>query len=279
MNPRLLLLALLAILAFAGNSLFARAALAGGMIDAASYSVIRLGAGALVLLPLLRSLPKGSDWPGALALFAYAILFGFAYLGLSTATGALILFASVQASILIIGAARGDRPGTLALIGVAMALAGIGWLFAPGAGAPEPVAALLMAGAGCAWGVYTLIGRGAASATRQTATSFLLATLLSLPLLLIASPSISTQGAVLAALSGAITSGLGYVAWYMVAPRLGIATVAAVQLMTPVAAGLLAWPLLGEAPSGRLALGALLILGGIVLTLPISYKPSSDKPG
>lgn len=163
-------LVLLAILAFAGNSLFARAALVDGGIGAGAFSAIRLAAGALVLLPLLGGLPKRSDLGGGLALAAYAIAFAFAYRTLSTATGALLLFASVQATILIVAALRGERPGRLALFGVAVATGGLAWLFAPGASAPDMVGALLMAGSGIAWGAYTLIGRGAASASRQVAT-------------------------------------------------------------------------------------------------------------
>lgn len=268
------ILVALAILAFAGNSLFARAALIDGAMGAGSFSAIRLAAGALVLLPFLGGIPKSSDAPGGIALAAYAIFFAFAYRSLPTATGALILFASVQATILLVAAARGERPGALALLGVLVASAGLAWLFAPGAGAPDAMGAVLMLAAGIAWGFYTLIGRAAQSATRQVATSFVIGAIIAAPFFLIEDGPLEPRGVLLAILSGAITSGLGYVAWYMAAPRLGIATVAAVQLSTPVAAAILAWPLIGEAIDQRLLVGGALVLGGIVLTLPIVQRPA-----
>ncbi|AKM10252.1 DMT family transporter [Croceicoccus naphthovorans] len=265
----LLLLAVLAIAAFAGNSLLARAAIGSGAIPAGGYTMLRLFSGAVVLLPFLGGSPKASDWRGAFSLFLYAAAFSFAYVALPAGTGALILFACVQATIMGVGIAGGERPAPLGYLGLALALAGVAYLLLPGASASaDPFAALLMAIAGAAWGVYTLLGRGAGNPARRTAANFLLAAPLALPLVLLDSAAGWTwQGSALAVGAGAITSGLGYVAWYAVAPRLGLATVATVQLATPVAAALVAAVTLAEPLTLRIGIAGLLIVGGIVLTL------------
>ncbi|MEM6476654.1 MAG: DMT family transporter [Pseudomonadota bacterium] len=271
----ILLLAALAISAFAGNSLLARAALADGTIEAGAFSAIRLAAGALVLLPVLGARPSKSDLPGALALAVYVAGFSLAYLSLEAGMGAVILFGFVQATILGVGVMRGDVLGVRAWIGVALALAGMVWLFAPwdsaGNFADIALPGALMAAAGIAWGAYTLIGRGSAErpggAAGSTARSFLIASLLVAPMLALDSGWPSTRGVILAVVSGAVTSGLGYVVWYKVAPRLGLATVASVQLATPVAAALGGALFLAEPITLRLAIGGVMILGGIALTV------------
>ncbi len=275
-----LALASLAIMAFAGNSLLARAALADGAISASAFSAIRLSAGALVLLPMVGRRPVGGDWPGAIALAVYVAGFSFAYLSLGAGTGALILFAAVQATILLVGTARGETLSLPGWIGLGLAMAGLVILLAPGGAGVDPLAAALMALAGAAWGAYTLIGRGGGDATARTARSFLLAVPLILPLLWwdwameAAPPILSAKGALLAAASGAVTSGLGYVVWYKVIPRLGLATVASVQLATPVVAALGGVLLLAEPIGWRLLAGGALILLGIVLTLAKPRAPT-----
>jgi len=275
-----LALAGLAIMAFAGNSLLARAGLADGAISASAFSAIRLSAGALVLLPMIGRRPVGGDWPGAIALAVYVAGFSFAYLSLGAGTGALILFAAVQATILLVGTARGEPLSLPAWIGLGLAMAGLVILLAPGGAAVDPLAAALMALAGAAWGAYTLIGRGGGDATARTARSFLLAAPLTLPLLWwdwameTAPLNLSAKGALLAAASGAVTSGLGYVVWYKVIPRLGLATVASVQLATPVVAALGGVLLLAEPIGWRLLAGGALILLGIVLTLAKPRAPT-----
>lgn len=269
-----LALASVAIMAFAGNSLLARAALADGAISAGAFSAIRLTAGALVLLPMVGRRPVAGDWPGAIALAVYVAGFSFAYLSLGAGTGALILFAAVQATILLVGTVRGEALSLAGLTGLGLAMAGLVILLAPGGEGVDPLAAGLMAVAGAAWGSYTLIGRGGGDATGRTARSFLLAAPLMLPLLwwdsaMGAAPVLPTRaGVLLAAVSGALTSGLGYVVWYKVIPRLGLATVASVQLATPVVAALGGAALLSEPLGWRLLGGGALILVGIVLTLP-----------
>ncbi|WP_379922760.1 DMT family transporter [Erythrobacter sp. R86502] len=268
-----LALASLAIAAFAGNSLLARAALGEGAIGAGAFSAIRLAAGAIILLPVIGRWPRRGDWSGALALAIYVAGFSFAYRTLDAGTGALILFAAVQATILLVGHARGEALTRTGWAGIAAAMAGLVVLLAPGGTAFDPLAAGLMGAAGAAWGAYTLLGRSRDDPAGRTARSFLLAAPLMLPLVwwdasaaghLLAA---SRNGALLAAISGAITSGLGYVVWYTVIPRLRLATVASVQLATPVVAALGGAVWLAEPVGWRMIAGGGLVLGGIMLTL------------
>lgn len=268
-------LACLAILAFAGNSVIARAALADGAIEAGAYSAIRLFSGALVLLPLLGTRPGKGDLPGAIALAVYVVGFSLAYLELGAGLGAIILFGFVQVSIIAIGLFRGERLSVSGWIGVAMALIGMIWVVNPGTSANGTLAASLlpvglMATAGVAWGAYTLIGRTSAErpggAVGSTARAFLIASLLVAPMPLLDSGIPSFNGVLLAVASGVVTSAMGYIIWYKVAPRLGLATVASVQLATPVVAAIGGVLLLSEILTWSLALGGLLILGGIALS-------------
>lgn len=260
-------LAGLAVLAFAGNSLLARAALADGATEAGVFSAIRLTAGALVLLPFLRGRPTTSDIPGAAALLVYVAGFSFAYLTLPAATGALILFGCVQASVMTIGIVQGDRPSFASWAGLAIALSGLGWLFLPGSEGAAIGPAAMMAVAGLAWGLYTIIGRRGTDPTRNTAASFLLAAPLALPLILLDQSLPSLSGVMLAVVSGALTSGLGYVIWYRVTPHLSLATTATVQLATPIIAALGGAALLAEPLTVDIAVAGGLIVGGIVLTI------------
>lgn len=277
-GPVVIALAALAIAAFAGNSLIARAALADGEIEAGAYSAIRLASGALILLPVLGARPSTQDLPAAFALAIYVAGFSLAYLSLGAGIGAVILFGFVQATILGAGLVRGERMGATGWLGATLAIAGMVWLFAPWQSSASDSIVLpgaLMAAAGIAWGAYTLIGRGSASnvggATGSTARAFLIASVLVAPMLAIDGQWPSASGVMLAVASGTITSGLGYIVWYKVAPQLGIGTVASVQLATPVAAALGAAVLLAEPLTWRLAIGGAVILIGIVLTL---IKPS-----
>lgn len=270
-TPRVatVILAALAILAFAGNSLLARAALADGQIGPGSFTAIRLAAGAAVLLPwLLRGARERPNWRGALALFLYCGAFSFAYVELNAATGAMVLFAAVQITILTASFLSDDRIRAIDIAGVVLAMAGVGILLGARA-APGPILAMLsMIVAGIAWGLYSVMGRSTADPARRTAGNFLLAALFSAPLpLLDAGHAITAGGTMLAIASGAITSGLGYVVWYKVVPRLPHATVGATQLATPVVAAIAAAVLLSEPLTWRLALAALLIIGGIAATL------------
>lgn len=268
-----LLLTCLALLAFAGNSLLSRAAFTLTTIDAASFTLFRLMAGAITLWLLLRlsngvSSLRGS-WAGSICLFSYAILFSFAYLHLNTATGALLLFASVQLTMLLQSFRRRESIRLWQWLGVLLTLAGLLFLLLPGATAPSLSGTFLMLAAGIAWGSYSLLGQQAGPALAVTAGNFVRSIPLALFTLLFFVKSISWDltGLLLAVISGAITSGLGYAVWYKVLPALSALQAASVQLAVPVLAALLAVILLNEAVSTRLLLAGILVLTGLSLVL------------
>lgn len=281
MPPRILLLTCLAMLAFAGNSLLCRLALRETDIDAASFTAIRVLAGALTLWLLLKlrqaRQPVAGNWPGALALFAYAAAFSFAYLQLDTGIGALLLFGAVQLSMLLWGLLRGERLGLVASLGTALATAGLLALLLPGASAPPLLAALLMLLAGIAWGAYSLLGRGQGDPLAVTAGNFLRAAPLAVLLALMLLPKLDWDGPGLfyAALSGALTSGVGYAIWYSALPGLRASQAATVQLSVPILAALGGSLLLNEALSLRLTLSAVAVLGGIALVLGARQRAGS----
>lgn len=272
----LVALTLLALLAFAGNSLLCRLALSRTAIDPASFTALRLVAGAVVLQLVLMARRGGAghagNWRSALALFAYAAAFSYAYQYLGAATGALLLFAAVQATMTGYGLYRGEKLGRAQWAGLALALGGLVALLLPGLSAPPPGGAVLMLGAGIAWGVYSLRGRGADDPVAVTAGNFARA---ALPALLLTGGLLATglaprqwppaDGLAWALASGGLTSGLGYVIWYAALPGLRATSAATVQLIVPALAAAGGVVLLGEAMSPRLALTALAILGGIAL--------------
>lgn len=272
---RALVLTTLAMLAFAGNSLLCRAALReSGGIDPAAFTAVRLAAGALVLL-LVVSLRRGGgargggNWPSAAMLFAYAACFSFAYLSLDAGTGALILFGFVQATMILHALAHGERPGPAEWAGWGLAAGGLVLLLAPGAAAPGRNGALLMAAAGVAWGGYSLLGKRAGRPLAATAGNFGRA-LAFLPLLAVAGiglPDLSRTGWLFAIISGALTSGVGYVLWYAAVAALSSMQAALVQLSVPAIAAAGGVLLLGETPTFRLVASGALILGGICLAL------------
>jgi len=261
-----------AMLAFAANSLLCRLALQQGRIDPASFGAIRLAAGALTLVCVMRgrgARHQETGWASAVLLFAYAALFSFAYVSLPAGTGALILFGAVQLTMLGAGLLSGERFAAGGWIGMALALAGLAILLLPGAAAPSLYGAALMAGAGVAWGGYSLRGRGAPDPLAATAASFVRAAPLAVLLVLPFSARVhaDARGVGLAVASGALTSGLGYVVWYAALRHLTALRAAVVQLSVPLLAAGGGVLLLGEAFTGRLALAALAILGGIALVL------------
>jgi drug/metabolite transporter (DMT)-like permease len=265
----------LALLAFASNSLLARAALRGHLMDAGTFTLVRLASGALVLGLLAarthspRAVLRSGSLAAAAALFAYAIAFSLAYLRLDAGTGALILFGAVQVTMIGWGMATGHRPSTLQWLGLVVALAGLVVLVAPGLRAPDPVGAALMALAGVAWGVYSLRGRGAQDPVAANAANFVR----SVPFAIVAALALSASwqasgsGLALAATSGAITSGLGYAAWYAALPGLTPLRAAVLQLAVPVLAALGGVVLLGESLTLRLAGAGAVVLGGIALAV------------
>jgi drug/metabolite transporter (DMT)-like permease len=258
------LAAALALVGFAANSLLCRAAIGGGAIDPQAFTLWRLVSGAAVLVLLARGRQGRRDWRSAFALAFYAAAFAFAYVRLSAGTGALLLFGSVQMTMMAVALARGERPTALAWAGYALALGGLLWLVAPGVHAPPAFAAVLMVLAGAAWGVYTLRGRGATDPLADTATNFALA--VPFGIAAVALPGarhFSWPGFALAVVSGALASGVGYALWYRALPSLSRARAATLQLAAPALAAVGGVLFLGEALSTRLVAAALLVLGGI----------------
>ncbi|BAK76382.1 EamA-like transporter family protein [Pseudogulbenkiania sp. NH8B] len=272
-RQRVVLLTLLAMTAFAGNSLLCRQALKHTSIDPATFTTLRIASGALVLWLIVRlRTATGSGngrWRSALALFFYAAAFSFAYVSLSAATGALLLFGAVQATMIGIGLARGERLSARQLAGLLLALAGLAGLLLPGLSAPPLVGAVLMLLAGVAWGAYSLLGKGAGDPTRVTAGNFLRAVPLaiSLSLLLMPAASWDSAGAIYALLSGALASGVGYAVWYTALRGLTATGAATVQLTVPVIAAAGGVVLLGEPVTLRLVLASIAILGGVWLVI------------
>lgn len=270
---RLVPLLALAMLAFAANSLLCRIALRDGHIDFASFTAVRLGCGAAALWLVVHlrgaAVRAGGHWLSALALFVYAAGFSWAYLQLSAASGALLLFGAVQASMILWALWRGERLSTGQWGGLLLAVAGLVLLLLPGASAPAVLPALVMLLAGVAWGVYSLRGRGSGDATAGSAGNFLRSLPLALLLELAAWPAAHADGLglLLALLSGALASGLGYALWYAVLPALRASQAASVQLSVPLLTALLGVLLLGEVFSIRLLLAAALLLGGVAWVL------------
>ena len=272
----------LAVLAFAGNSLLTRQALAGGAIGPGPFVGLRLVSGALLLALLLARrpaeiLPRRADLPGIGALLLYALAFTWAYLGLGASTGALILFSSVQLTLVLLAHLRGTRLSGREAAGMVLALAGLALLLAPGLTAPPLGGALLMALAGMGWGLYTLLGRGTADPLALTARNFVGAAPVGLLLLLLGlarSGPLQLEGVLLAIASGALASGIGYALWYAVLPRLSVAMAGSAQLLVPLvtAAGGVLW--LGEPLTLRFAFVCLLILCGVWLTRRPSPRPA-----
>jgi drug/metabolite transporter (DMT)-like permease len=263
-----------ALIAFAANSVLCRLALGKDAIDAASFTTIRLVCGALVLLIVNAAGKTGAaadrgNWTSALMLFLYAVTFSFAYISLNTATGALILFAAVQATMLIFAICKGERLGLTGSLGLFAALAGLTYLVFPGLTAPSPAGAVLMAVAGVSWGIYSLRGRGSLSPVAVTTDNFLRSTpfVLLISLIFFQNLHVTFAGAFLAALSGGLTSAIGYVIWYAALRDHSATSAALVQLLVPVLAALGGVVLLSEALTLRLLLSSAMIIGGVALAL------------
>lgn len=284
---RIFALSALALLAFAGNSLLCRAALAHARIDPASFTTVRLVSGAVTLgfwVWFRHGAVRGS-WLSALALFVYAAGFSMAYVELSTAVGALLLFGAVQATMMAEGVWRGERIGRYQMVGIALACAGLVVLLMPGLSAPSWRGAWLMLLAGAAWGVYSLRGKSAQDPLQMTAGNFVRAVpfAMALSITQLDHMNLSRMGIVYAVVSGAMASGLGYALWYAVLPSLKSTTAATVQLAVPAVAAFGGVVLLGEQLSGRLLWACAAILGGIALVvftgLRAPQTPSSQADG
>lgn len=272
---RVFLLTALAMAAFAANSLLCRFALRDTRIDAASFTLLRIFSGALVLWLLVavrsrrRPLRRNGSWPSGLALFAYAAAFSFAYTSLSAATGALLLFGAVQATMILWGVTRGERLRRAQLGGLALAIVGLIVLVFPGLAAPPIVGSALMLAAGIAWGAYSLRGKAAGDPLTATAGNFLRALPFSVALSLALLPwsRVDVPGIGYAVASGAIASGVGYAIWYTALPHLKAASAATVQLSVPLLTAIGGILLLGEPLTLRFILSSIAILGGIALVV------------
>jgi drug/metabolite transporter (DMT)-like permease len=277
MYSRMAGLTLLAMLAFAGNSLLCRVALKNTGIDAASFTLLRIAAGAVVLwlITRLRGAVAGiGNWWSALALTVYAAAFSFAYIALPAATGALLLFGAVQITMIGRGLWLGERLRNRQTAGFVLAVGGLVGLLLPGLAAPPFAAAALMLIAGIAWGIYSLRGKGAGDATKVTAGNFLRAVPIAvlLSVLNVKSVMLDVAGIGFAIMSGVLTSGLGYAIWYSVLPELKATTAATVQLSVPVIAALGGYILLAEPLTLRSILASLAILGGIALVIVKNHR-------
>jgi drug/metabolite transporter (DMT)-like permease len=263
-----------ALLSFAFNSILCRIALLGEEADAAGFTSVRLASGAIALIVIsyFFSKDKGKikrgSWPSAFFLFAYAACFSFAYLGLTAGTGALILFGSVQMTMIAVTIFRGERPSALEWLGLVVALAGLVYLVFPGLASPPLVSSLLMAAAGMAWAGYTLRGKGSSDPLADTTGNFVRSLPFAAIIAVVYLPNLqlSTRGIVLAVLSGAVTSGIGYAIWYAALKYHTSTRAAVLQLAVPVIAAVLGIVMLGEIASMRLGIAGALILGGIALT-------------
>lgn len=272
-NKRVVWLTVVAMLAFAANSVLCRLALKHTGLDPMSFTVIRLLSGAVMLYAILTfknraHRPTGS-WSGALSLTVYACAFSYAYVNLDTGTGALLLFGAVQLAMFGYGFVKGERMNGAGLVGLLLAIAGIIGLLLPGASAPSLPSAVVMLVSGIAWAVYTLIGKSSGDPLRSTTGNFLrsvpILALVSLPFL--GDLSLDREGVLLAIASGTLASGVGYTLWYAVMGSLSSFRAATVQLSVPVFASLAGVLLLNEILTLRLTITSLAVLGGIALVL------------
>jgi drug/metabolite transporter (DMT)-like permease len=272
------------LIAFAANSLLCRMALGQRLIDPVSFTTLRLASGALALAPLswMVGEPRaprdtGGSWGSGFALFAYAAAFSLAYVSLSAGMGALILFGSVQVTMIGAGLRSGERVAAAQWVGSAVAIGGLIYLVLPGISAPNPAGALLMCVAGIAWGVYSIRGKGAPAPAAMTAGNFLRSAPMALMASAIALASIHLEpsGILLALTSGIVTSGLGYVLWYKALRSLTTTQASVVQLLVPVLAAFGGVAFLSEQVTLRLVLASMIILGGVAAAIlaPRPIKP------
>jgi drug/metabolite transporter (DMT)-like permease len=279
-SARIFILTLLAMIAFASNSLLCRLALKQTGIDAASFTFIRIFSGAFALWLIMKlrraTWKEEGSWSSALALFMYAAAFSFAYLDLSVGTGALLLFGAVQATMILWGFRKGERLDAIQLVGLIFAVTGLVVLVFVGLSAPPLVGSILMVAAGVAWGIYSIRGKAGRDAIAATAGNFLRAVPFAavVSIILLSRARLDHAGIFYAVVSGAITSGLGYVIWYSALPGLKAASAATVQLSVPVLAATGGILLLGEPITLRYVLASVAVLGGIFLVIIEKRQPT-----
>ena len=279
-------------IAFASNSLLCRAALKQTSIDAASFTFVRVFSGAVVLwlvtnlrrmIRTTRDVGVGGNWISALALFLYAAGFSFAYVDVAAGTGALLLFGAVQATMILWGLHKGERLRAIQIVGLVVAMTGLIVLLFPGLSAPPLFGSILMLGAGVAWGIYSLRGKRERNPVTATTGNFVRAVpfAAAVSIIFLRWLDLDIAGVIYAIISGAITSGLGYVIWYCVLPSLKAASAATVQLSVPVLAATGGILLLGEPITLRYVLASIAVLGGIALVVvaPHSQDQTASPTG
>lgn len=273
------IMATLAMVAFAANSIIARLALSEHGIDPGSFTLFRLLAGALVLAIIVSLSTRGKlhevrvsgSWSSAVLLMIYAATFSYAYISLGAATGALVLFAIVQSVMFGAALRSGERVGIASIIGLLLAIAGLVALLGPAASRPNPTGVLLMSIAGVSWAGYTLRGRGVDRAVLVSAGNFLRSVPLALTLWLLmlllhrGTIHIDSHGLALAIFSGAVTSGVGYAIWYTVLPSLTRTQSGIVQMAPAPLATLGGLAVLGEPITGKILIASLFILSGVLI--------------
>jgi drug/metabolite transporter (DMT)-like permease len=282
-----IVLTLLAMFAFAANSILCRIALGNELIDAATFTSIRLASGAITLAMILylknasyfRSMSiRTFNVKSSLALYMYAICFSIAYIEISTGTGALILFGTVQLTMILFGIVNGEKSSLLVWAGVTLACGGLVYLMLPGIDAPSPLSAILMTISGLAWAVYSLRGKNSADPVADTTWNFLgtLPFVAITSLAFVSSAAMTTNGILLAIGSGVIASGIGYVIWYAALPALSWTTAAIVQLSVPTIAAFGGVLFMSELITARLLLASVATLGGIAIVI-YAKKPAIQK--
>ncbi|MEJ2442817.1 MAG: DMT family transporter [Exilibacterium sp.] len=270
-----ILFTILALLAFAGNSILCRLALGENAIDAVSFTWIRLLSGIIFLVVILKIVqPKGTtvskgSWKASFMLFLYAISFSFAYISLETGMGALILFSAVQITIIMAGLLSGNKLHYIEWLGAIVAFSGFVYLVTPGLTAPPLIGFILMSLSGVAWGFYTLAGKGSKNPLSDTSYNFIrtIPFVVILVAIKIQDSSLSLEGILLAILSGGVTSGVGYTIWYMALGGLSAIQAAVVQLFVPVIAALGGVVFANEILSIRLVLSSIVIFSGILTVI------------
>ena len=270
----LALLTLVALLAFAANSLLNRGALQYELIGPGEFAILRVTFGALTLFLLLawrnNSLPqpKPIQFKGVIGLAAYILGFSYAYVNLDAGLGALLVFGTVQVVMFVAAAFAGERLSIYRWLGAAIALGGLVVLSWPDERVSLPLDSfLLMLLAGLGWALYSLEGRKVKDPLLTTTWNFIYVLPITLlALIMVGDPVVVTSNGILLALvSGALMSGLGYALWYWVLPQLEVTVGALAQLLVPVIALILGALFLQEVVSLRTTLSATMIVGGVAV--------------
>ena len=277
----------MALIAFAANSVLCRLALGNEAIDASSFTVIRLLSGTIVLFLIIGATQKNTgvttkgSWSSSFMLFLYAITFSYAYISLDTGTGALILFGSVQITMILLSLVSGARLHFTEWAGVITAFTGFVYLIFPGVTAPSTTGLILMTIAGIAWGVYTLKGRDSKNPLMDTAYNFFrtIPLVLLLTISTINNTNYSSEGILLAVVSGGIASGIGYTIWYAALGGLSSTQAAVLQLSVPIIAAFGGVIFVSEVITFRLMISAMMVLGGILIVVLGKYYFTQHRSG